>query len=292
MLNINLANDMRIIVFVVIILVAAFVVVRLLQLIINRAIRKESRSSDFDPTALLFAKRFISLAIYLLGVGAALTQVPEFKIIGHSLIAGAGVLTLVTGLASQQVLSNIVSGILIVVFRPFRLNDRITINGMTGVVEDINLRQIVLRDLENNRIVIPNSVVSSNALVNFNHTDDRCCKTLEIGIGYRADIDRAMAIIVEEALRHPLLIDGRKPEQVASNTPEVLVRLVNLGESSVDLKAWVWAKDASDGFILICDLYKSIKQRFDAEGIEIPFPQRTISYAKEAQAAQAGSVGR
>jgi small-conductance mechanosensitive channel len=169
------------------------------------------------------------------------------------------------------------SGILIVIFKPFKLNDRITIDGMTGSVEDINLRQFVLRDFENNRIVIPNSLVGSNALINFNHTDIRCCKPIEIGIGYGSDIDKALAIMVNEVLNHPLHVDGRTQDQRDKGIAVVIARVIDLGDSSVTLKVWPWAKDAIDGFILKCDLLKSIKQKFDAEGIEIPFPQRTIT---------------
>jgi small-conductance mechanosensitive channel len=130
--------------------------------------------------------------------------------------------------------------------------------------------------------VFPTSLVGTNALVNFNLVDTRSCKAIEIGIGYHSDIDLALSIMIDEVLSHALHIDGRTPEQKESGAPEAIARVVGLGESSITLKVWAWAKDASDGFVLYCDLLKSIKQRFDAEGIEIPFPQRTISYADRA----------
>ncbi len=252
---------------------------------INHAIRRQAADANHDPTSLLFSRRISMAVVYLVGIGLALAQFPRFRDLGHSLIAGAGVITLVAGLASQQVLGNIMSGILIVIFKPFRLNDRITLNGMTGTVEDINLRQIVLRDLENNRIVVPNSMVSTNALINFNHTDTRSCKTIQIGIGYNSDIDLALAIMVDEVLQHPLHIDARTPEQTADGTPEVVARVVELGESAVVVKVWAWARDAADGFVMTCDLLKSIKQRFDREGIVIPFPQRSVTMVPASQGA-------
>ena len=85
--------------------------------------------------------------------------------------------------------------------------------------------------------------------------------------------------MVNEVLNHPLHIDGRTQEQIDKGIPEVISRVVGLGDSSIVLKVWAWAKDSSDGFILNCDLLKIIKQKFDSEGIEIPFPQRTITYA-------------
>ena len=263
---------------IVVILLATLLLAKIAKITFNRAINRGKKSSNYDPTGLIFAKRCIVIIIYMFGSGLVLAKIPEFKIVGHSLLAGAGVMTIIAGLASQQFLSNIMSGILIVIFKPFKLGDRVTVDGKTGSVEDINLRQFVLRDIENNRIIIPNSIVGSNAIVNFHHTDMRCCKTIEIGIGYGSDIDKALSIMVTEVLNHPLHIDGRTQEQIDKGTLEVIARVVGLEDSSVALKVWAWAKDSSDGFILNCDLFKSIKQKFDSEGIEIPFPQRTITY--------------
>lgn len=264
---------------VVVVLLLTLVIARIAKMAFNRAIKRGKLESAFDPTGLLFSRRCIIIIIYMAGLGMALAQIPRFKVVGHSLLAGAGVLTLITGLAAQQMLSNIMSGILIVIFKPFKLGDRITITAMTGTVEDINLRQFVLRDPENNRVVIPNSLVGTNPLVNFNRTDIRSCKIIEIAIGYSSDIDLALSIMVDEVLNHPLHIDGRSPEQKEAGTPEAVARVTGVGESSITLKVWAWAKDSADGFVLYCDLLKSIKQRFNAEGIENPFPQRTISYA-------------
>ena len=119
------------------------------------------------------------------------------KTLGHSILAGAGIISLVAGLASQQALSNIMSGFLIVLFKPFKINDRITFNQTyTGTGEEINLRQVILRDFENNRIVVPNSVISSNVIVNSNLNDTKICKMIEIGIGYSSDIISSLLIVI------------------------------------------------------------------------------------------------
>lgn len=206
-----------------------------------------------------------------------MTQIPEFKIVGHSLLAGAGVISLVAGLASQQALSNIMSGILIVVFKPFRLNDKITLRGtFTGVVEDINLRQVVIRDAENNRIIIPNSVISSDLIVNAHMSDNRSCKMIDFGIGYASNMEKALEVMKEEVLKHSLHIDNRTKTEIKNNIPPVIARVVSMGDSAVNLRVWAWAKNPSDAFVMNCDLLQSIKNRFDNEGIEIPFPQRDV----------------
>jgi small conductance mechanosensitive channel len=248
--------------------------------IVKRLESSKLTTDSVDKTALNFARRLISVVIYGVGTGACLTRIPELKIVGHSLLTGAGILTLVGGLASQQVLGNIVSGFMIVFFRPFRVGDRITISGnYTGTVEDITLRETVVRDAENNRIIIPNSQISSEVVVNANHTDNKICKFIEVGIGYSSDLEKAMTIMQQEIVKHPLVIDQRTDEQKQDNAPIVPVRVTALGDSSITLRAWAWADSPANGFLLQCDSYVNVKRRFDEAGIEIPFPQRTISFA-------------
>lgn len=249
--------------------------------IFNRIESSKLTHESVDKTAISFARRLISAVIWGVGLGACLTHIPELKIVGHSLLTGAGILTLVSGLASQQVLGNIVSGFMIVFFRPFRIGDRITLAGnYTGTVEDITLRETIVRDAENNRIIIPNSQISSEVVVNANHTDDKICKIIEIGVGYASDLEQAMAIMRDEIAGHPLLIDARTEQQVRDGAPIVPVRVTALGDSSITLRAWAWAESPANGFALQCDSYLNLKRRFDAAGIEIPFPQRTISFAE------------
>jgi small-conductance mechanosensitive channel len=151
-------------------------------------------------------------------------------------------------------------------------------NTLRGIVEDINLRHTIIRNFENQRIIIPNSIISNEILINSNYTDDKLCKFINVGISYNSDVDRAKEIMNEEVQNHHLNIDVRSEEDIDSGVPRVMVRVVMLGESSVNLRAWAWASDPQNAFIMECDLLESIKKRFDKEGIVIPFPQRTISY--------------
>ena len=234
-------------------------------------------------TTLTFAHRLISAVIYTVGIGAALTHIPELKIVGHSMLAGAGIVTVVGGLASQQILGNVVSGFMIIFFRPFKIGDKITFNSQyTGIVEDITLRETVIRDFENNRVIIPNSKISGEVIVNSNHTDNQICKLIDVGVSYSCDLDQAMALMSETVGAHPLIFDNRTPEQRHSDLPVVTVRVTNLGDSTVNLRAWAWARSASDGYTLQCDSLLNIKKRFDQAGIEIPFPQTTISFQENA----------
>jgi len=273
----DFANDFKIGIIIAIIALTTIFLGAVTDKVLRYFLYRKQSNKEYDATGFKFLKHLIITVIYILGFAFALIQIPEFKIIGHSFLAGAGVISLVAGLASQQALSNIVSGIFLVIFKPFRINDKITINNFVGIVEDINLRQVVLKDAENNRIIIPNSVISNQIIVNTNMHDTKCCKVIEIGIGYESNIEDALAIMQEEIAKHPLFIDNRTPENKEQNTPLVAARVVALADSSVTLKAWAWAKNSTDGFVLYCDLLQSIKKRFDEANIDIPYPQRVVT---------------
>jgi small conductance mechanosensitive channel len=273
----SIFTDFRTLLIVGIIFVATIIIAFTFKHLSEKYIKKLVLTKHIDPTSYVFAKKVITAIIYIIGISFALVQIPEMKIVGHSLLAGAGILSLVAGLASQQALSNIMSGFLIVMFKPFKINDRITFNQTyTGIVEEINLRQVVLRDFENNRVIVPNSVISTQVIVNANLTETKVCKMIEIGVGYDSDLGKALKIMEEEIIKHPLHLDNRTAEDIQNNVPEVTSRVVALGNSSVTLKAWAYSDTASNGFVMYCDLLRSIKERFDEEGIEIPYGYQNV----------------
>jgi small-conductance mechanosensitive channel len=166
-----------------------------------------------------------------------------------------------------------------VIFKPYKIGDRILVRtDLNGVVEDINLRHTVIRNFENKRIIIPNSVISNEVVINSNYEDNQICKFINMGISYDSDIDLAKEIMRDEVEKHPLSVDARTDEQKEAGEPRVPVRVIMMGDSSVNLRAWSWANNPPDAFVMECDLLESIKKRFDKEGIEIPFPHRTLVY--------------
>ena len=270
---IDFLKDFRIGIIIDIIGIVTVIIGDITDKVLRTLLYHKQIDKDYDATGFKFLKHLIITVIYILGIAFALIQIPEFKIIGHSFLAGAGVISIVAGLASQQALSNIISGLFLIIFKPFKINDKITINNFVGTVEDINLRQVVLKDAENNRIIIPNSVISAQIIVNTNMNDTKCCKIIEIGIGYESNIEQALEIMQEEIAKHPFFIDTRTDQ----NTPLVIARVVALADSSVNLKAWAWAKNSTDGFVMYCDLLQSIKKRFDDAKIDIPYPQQVVT---------------
>lgn len=264
-------------IYVLVVLVLSFILLRILRFLLSRFLNKSSEQLRVDPTHYHFLKNALSLIVFVAALIVIFTGIPELKQLGLSLFAGAGIIAAIIGFASQAAFSNIISGIFIVIFKPFRVGDIVQVGtGHSGTIEDITLRHTIIRNFENRRFVIPNSVISAEVILNSSITDEKMANFVIIGISYDSDIDLAMKIMREEATAHPLLIDNRSEEDLANEVPLVVMRLVALSESSVDLRATCWTKDFGDGFVLKTDLYKSIKQRFDKEGVEIPFPHRTI----------------
>lgn len=273
---------------VIIILVLTFVLATINRRVMNRFIILASEKLKTDPTRYKFLKHALTATIIIIGIGLAIYTIPTLKTLAVSLFAGAGIIAVVVGFASQAAFSNIISGIFIVIFKPFRIGDRINVGHHSGMVEDITLRHTVIRNWENRMVIIPNSVISNETVVNSSIIDERICSFFELGISYDSDVDLAMQIIQEEADKHPLLRDNRTPEEIENGAPKIAVRVMGFGDSSVNLRAWLWANNMGEAFVMSKDLYKSVKERFDKEGVEIPFPYRTLVF-KNQQAPLAGN---
>lgn len=264
------------------ILIVTIFIERIIKYFLKRFIDKSSKKIKVDPTKYNFFKHSISAIIYILGISIAIYSIPELRAVSVSIFASAGILAVIIGFASQQAFSNIVSGIFIIIFKPFSVGNRIKIsNEIGGIVEDITLRHTVIRNWENKRIIMPNSKISDTTIENPDITDPKICKWFEMSISYDSDVKKAKAILREEAMKHKYCIDNRTEEEKKSGEPVVVVRVISYGDFSVNLRAWIWTPDAGQAFILEKNLLESVKERFDKEGIEIPFPYRTIVYKKD-----------
>lgn len=254
----------------------------ILRKILDVFIKKYATHLKTDPTNFYFIKNSVGFLIYSAAIIFIFYKIPYLKALGTALFAGAGIVAVIIGFASQKAFANIISGIFILIFKPFKISDIIQFkDGQMGSVEEITLRHTIIKNFENRRIIIPNSVISEETIINSNIKEDSINRHIIFSISYDSNIDKAIEIIQDEAMNHPLMIDNRTKENIEKNDPIVVVRVVSLSDFSVDLKAYVWAKNNSDSFILNCDLLKSVKERFDREGIEIPFPYRTIVYKKD-----------
>ena len=264
------------------IVVMAMVSTRIVRWSIDRLLKRASEESRMDPTRFKFLKNAAALLIWLGAIILIVYTVPRLRTIAITLFAGAGILMAILGFAAQQAFSNIVSGIFIVIFRPFRVGDMIRVGQEHfGIVEDITLRHTVIIDFQNKRIIIPNAIISAETVVNDTIEDPLVCRWIEVGISYDSDIDLARQIMEEVCSDHPLNVDSRSPEEIERGVPRVAVRVMGFGDFSINLRAYCWTRQPTRGLEMHSDINIQIKKRFDEAGVEIPFPYRTIVYKNE-----------
>ena len=263
--------------FSLVVLFVAFILTRILRFIVGRFFKKAALKLKVDPTRYNFFKNAIDFLVYLSAIIVIFRSIPAFSAFGTTLLTGAGILAAIVGFASQSAFSNIVSGVFLVIFKPFSVGDRVKIGQLySGDVEDITLRHTIIKDFENRRIVIPNSMINNETIINSTLFEEKLCMFIEWNIALDADIDKAMAIIQAEAVAHRHCIDNRTEPEKAKGDHQVMVRVMGFTDTATQLRAYCWANNANDGFDLKTDLHKSIKLGFDKEGIEIPYPTRVI----------------
>lgn len=255
-------------------LILSFTIKRILSLVI----RKRLTLLNADPTNFNFLKNSVVYIILTIAIIVIINKTPALENFGKALFAGAGIIAATIGFASQKAFSNVISGIFILIFKPFRVNDAIELNNgeIAGIVEEITIRHTIIKNYENRRVIIPNSHIGEETITNSHLLDQRIKKHINIGIGYSADIDKAKQIIYDVITSHPLFLDARTEEDIEGGQPLLRIRVVDLGEYAVTIRAWAWANNNDDAFVLYCDSIEEIKKRFDREGIEIPFPYRSI----------------
>lgn len=243
--------------------------------LINKALvsyfRKVSEKLEVDPATYGLIRRIIASTIFIIGVIIGLSLIPELYSLTVGLIAGAGFAGIVIGFAARDSISNIISGIFLAIFHPFRSNDVIEIRGEWGWVEDITLRHTVIRTWQNKRLIYPNSVISTEVITNWSIVDRPVIWSADFGISYDSDIDLARSIVLEEANAHPTVMKNRG----------ISVHVSELGDFAVNLSLFFWVEDKRFAWGTACDIRESVKKRFDKEGIEIPFPYRTIVFKKD-----------
>ncbi|MBW2971633.1 mechanosensitive ion channel family protein [Candidatus Woesearchaeota archaeon] len=269
---------------IVIIVFLTFLIASLVNKLMKRTFRKivqrrqEHPEIPTDTTKFIVLRRVIQVLIYLMGFAAIVYAIPEFRALSYSILVGAGVAAVIVGFAAQKAFANIMSGIFLAISEPIRVGDRVTINNNYGIIEDITLRHTVIRLWNNDRHIIPNSVMNEAEITNHSIIDDKVIQTMEVGISYDADIDKAKKIIVEEVRKHPSFVTQYDPTGYVKTETAVTVRVMECGEFAVKLKAYFWAPDKLSAFIMEKEVLESVKKRFDKESVEIPFPYRTIVY--------------
>lgn len=233
---------------------------------LGRLVRSVSmKQESIDDTLGNFFGSMVRWAVTA-AVFIAVLQV--FGVPATSFVAVLGALTLAIGLSLQGALGNIASGVMIMIFRPYKLGDYVEAAGAAGTVKDINLFQTVLATPDNVQIMVPNSQAIDGVIKNYSGYSTRRVD-VTFGIDYGDDIDKAIGII-----RSIVDADDR-----IMRDPEPFAKVVNLGDSSVDIATRNWVQ-ASDYWDVKFDLTKQVKEAFDKQGISIPYPHQ-VEIVKE-----------
>ena len=228
---------------------------------INRIVNRFFDRKDYDETLETFLASFINIA--LKGVLFVLV-ITQLGVQSSSLVAVVGAAGLAVGLALQGSLSNFAGGVLILVFKPFKVGDYIEAQGVSGTVKEITIFTTKINTFGNQSAVIPNGDLSNHTIINYNSEPIRRDK-VEVGIGYSSNIKKAKEILLTLCAQDERIL----------KEPEPVVYVANLGDSSVDLSLRFWAKN-EDFWAAHFDMLENLKGEFDKAGIEIPFPQRVV----------------
>ncbi len=223
-------------------------------------------SRELEPHARRPIRRLIAVVVAFVAITAAFGAAgyPDFL---RSLATIAAAATLAIGFAMQDVLKNFVSGIFIYTDKPFKIGDWIQWDGNSGIVEDISFRVTRVKTFDNELLTVPNSQLTDGVIKN-PVAKGQLRLQVPFGIGYDDDIEKATDIILEEA---------RDDEHILAD-PAPSVRLTELGDSSVTLTSRIWIDDPSraDFVRTRAEYVQTVKRRFDEEGIDIPYPNRTL----------------
>ncbi len=225
-----------------------------------------------DETVIRYLIRIKNLLIFLVVGLFYASLVPSLRAFLSALVAGAGITALVIGFAAKSTLANLIAGLSLAVYRPFRIGDKLSIEGELCTVEDITLRHTIVRTWQHKRMIIPNSKIDEMTLNNFSIIDPKIKCTIELNVSYDTDIDLARQLILEEADKCPYRLEGEE---------EPWVRVISHGDFSIGLRLYLWVEDIDAAWSAKFWLLEEIKKRFDREGVEIPFPYRTVVYKKD-----------
>ena len=228
----------------------------------KKVIIKSMEKKGVDPSLKSFLGSLITAVLYVMLV---IITISTIGVQTSSLVAVLGAAGLAIGLALQGSLSNFAGGVLIIIFRPFNVGDFIEMGSMSGTVKEIQIFQTFLDTPDNKRVVIPNGQLSNNSLINYTRTPTRRID-MKFSVGYNSDIKLVRNLIEETINKNGFVLKDH----------EILVRLETLADSSMIFVVKVWALN-ENYWDVYYDITENIKNNFDKNGIEIPYPKMDVN---------------
>jgi len=240
---------------------AIFIVGKIVAGILRKVADRIMQRSKMDD----MLRKFLTNIIYaILMVFVVIATIGALGIQTASLVAVIGAAGLAVGLALQGSLANFAAGVLMIIFRPYKLGDLVNVAGTEGFVEEVEVFTTVLRTPDKTKVIIPNGQIMSDQIINYTDSELRRME-ITVGIGYEDDIDKARDTIVAAVKASPFVVDEPAPG----------VSVSELGDSSVNLAVRPWVKSAKYA-PASHDLNERVKKALDAANISIPYPQRDV----------------
>lgn len=239
--------------------------------------KKALAKREIDPGNFVLVLFLTRLTIMVVGIGYAISIEPNVESATASMLASAGIVTAVVGFAAKDAFSNVVSGAMIIIFKPFTLGHWIKVGNITeGTVEEIKMMYTVVRDHTNRRLIIPNAKISSSDVINSSYHNEAVIEIVSFSISYESDIDKARAIIQKVGEANPYSIDKRSKEDKENNSSIIYVGVSTLGASDIVLSAYVWITKAKNGLMTKKIMNEGVRKEFNKEGIVFPFPNLVV----------------
>jgi small-conductance mechanosensitive channel len=254
-------------------LAITFIVVYYLDKILIRSFNQVAFSQPRLLTTTTIMRRLVVLSIALVGTMAStFTAFPESLGAITSIFVAAGFASIVIGMAAQSSFSNVISGIINSVSQPFRISDAVMFRDEFCYIEDMRLIHTIMRTWDNRRLVVPNSILQNEVIINYSMSDPSVLVPINVQVSYESDLSKAMQIMTDIARDHPEC-------RPVGDLPNAVV--MEFQDSGVLLRLLSRAKDQSAAFSMARDLLLLIKMEFDAQGIEIPYPKRQLVLGRE-----------
>lgn len=264
---------------IIVVLIFMIIVSRYVKRFFKKAAVKAEKAGR-DTGYLLFFRYVVTGVIYFLCIASIVSEIPGLDSFITALLAGSGIAAVIIGMASQEAAGNLISGVLILVFKPFKIGDQVRYVGqdMTGTVEEIGFRHTVIRTAQNKRLLIPNSLMNTNIVENANYGEDEVSFSIELGISYNSDIELAMGIMADVIGNHDGFIDKRSGGDIEEEKPKVKVIVKDFGDSAVIIKSDVWAKNTAAGVQMKSDILLEIRRRFETDSVKLAYPTITVDH--------------
>jgi len=254
------------IVFILLIFLFTVIIAKIIEYRINKYLDKLQKKMRGGSTRLVMLKHVSVGLVYLFGLALIFYTIPELRSLSSTLLASVGVLGLILGIAAQDTFGNIISGLALVFFQPFRVGDLITVGSNYGRVKDINLRQTTIMTSDDRVILIPNSVLNKETVINWTYEDTLVRWSFTIQITNDSDLNKVRRILVEEAQKSPYVLSQK---DLAIRKPDIAIPVrARVSDSNGDFTAVLlefWVDDRDNAYSAEYEIREGIKRRFDAD---------------------------